>query len=275
MTHSHAITDLIEWAWFGVIQWIKFVVPDYILTADYVGRLAPDWFGEVKRKSEWRGCTDKDGYPRECWFPLYFEAVALQLGLWIEELAPWARDAAVDLVRTFVGYVYGPYTTFSEWLSDIGNRVGAYIPFGAGSLADAIDIVWSFIPSDIRYGLITWALKFAQATDNAVNWALGYYDATVSYAYGAYYYVLTTGEAIKLWWEATHTWLDNFISDTYAVIRDALGETWHKLRLFAINRLDWVNDIYVHYRNHIPDFFSDPITYLYDRFEDWVLEHLW
>lgn len=290
ISHRHPLSQILEWVWFGILQWVKWIVPNYIIRPDKVGRDPPWWWSEVRSPYDWFGCVDEIGLPLSCWFENYFHAVYEQLGHWIWEIGQWAKEQGEAFVRFVVGYVKSGFYNFQDWMTWLEGVTGGVVPYFAGSLSDAAIRLYYWLPSDVRQNLTTWATIFENIKTSVKNWVQTTYDTAKQYATSAYNWVIATGSTLSGWYNIAHSWLDDFRNNAatrvvgwlggawswvvafwnnpQGTITGYLGSVWSNLVAFANNALSFWFNLWGSHAEEIGQFWSDPLGWLYDRVED-------
>ena len=279
---------------FGIVQRAKDVMPDYVIRSDTMDKMPPDWWYKFKQWERWYYATDVDGRPLPHWFNVYFDCCWSWLGFWIQEVGDWAWEKALDLVRLFTGFVQFGYATFESWVTAIRNRVGTYVPWFANSLAHATYRLWQWLPPEIRDGIQTWQAIWGNIINTVQQWAQSRYDDVRGWYWGARRTLERWVNDLHSWWQYAHGWLDDFRhnaearvrqwlggawswlvafwNDPYGAITGYLGETWNKLYSFARDALVFWYNLWGQYSEEIGEFWSNPLRWLYDRVEDYLVE---
>jgi len=279
---------------FGIVQRAKDIMPDYVIRSDTMDKMPPDWWYKFKRWERWYYATDADGRPLQHWFPVYFDCCWSWLGFWIEEVGDWAWEKALELVRLFTGFVQFGYATFESWVTAIRNRVGTYIPWFSTSLADAARLLYNWLPPEIRDGVKTWQAIWSDIIRVVHDWAMTRYDTVRSWYWGARQTLEGWVSDLRSWWLAAASflddfrynaearvrqwlggawdWLVSFWNNPFGTITGYLGETWNKLYAFARDALEFYYNLWGQYSQEIGAFWSNPLRWLYDRVEDYLVE---
>jgi hypothetical protein len=292
MGHRYSIGQIAGWTLDGVWQWIRKEVPDWIIEPRHVSRGPPGWWGSVKTWGDWYYCVASDGHPQSCWFSNYIDACWKLLGKWIDEAADDVGDAVSGAVRSWVGYVQGGFSNFSDWIKWLQGLTGGYLPWWASSLADAADRLYWWLPAEIRQGYTSWSDLWEGIKASVRDWARARYDDAKAWADGAWQWVLNQGATLKGWYDAAGAWLDDFRqnaservrgwlgtawdwivgfwNDPYGTITGTLGDSWEALKTAARDALPFWYNLWGSYADEIGAFWGDPLGYLYDRVEDFL-----
>lgn len=214
-----------------------------------------------------------------------------------QERVEWARNAAVNIVRTFTGWVQHGYANFAAWIEAIRNRVGTWVPYFASHLAGAIQITWGRLPTVIRDGRRTFTEWANGLIDDATDWIEGAINAAKKIANDAWNWITSTGSTLKDWWDAAHAWLDDlrsnfttrvkgalgsvwgwlvaFWNDPYGTVAGWLGDAWRKVLTFSKGAFTFWYNLWANYADDLGEFLTNPFQFLYERAEDWIIEHVW
>lgn len=294
MSHRYTLLTIVGWYLFGLIQWVRHTVPDFIVRPERVSRYPPGWWTHYASWGAWFYCVGDDLYPRDCWFDAYFQAVWLALGHWVEEVGQWALGQARDFTRGITGWVQWGYSTFEHWLNAMRLRLGTYVPHFGADLADAANWLYLRLPSSIRHGLRSWADIWQSIRDDVIEWVQTAYGNAAGLALAAWTWVTETGQTLKAWWDNAHDWLDDFRQHTreritsilgdawgwlvsfhenpYHRITSILGPTWQRLASFGQEAVTFYFNLWGSHWREIGAFWADPLGWLYDRAEAFLLD---
>ena len=293
MYHRYSLGSIIGWAVYWVWQWIRYLLPDIIIRPDRVGSNPPYWWYSFASWSDWAYCVGYDGIPRACWYDHYREALIAALGAWVSEVGDWASSAATNAVKGWLGYIWYGYSSFSSWLLALWRRVGEVLPGWAYNVADALNRLYLWIPSQIRYGLQSWSSLFDSITNGVKDWVRSIYDYARGRALAAWDWIIASGQTLTWWYNSAHSWLDDFRYNASVRVRGWLGSAWDwlvgfsqnpagvilaqlgvawiRLRLFAENAVTFYFNLWSEYASEIGEFWGDPLGWLYDRAEDYLV----
>lgn len=293
MRHERSIWEIMLSILFGIEQKIRDLMPDWVIRAEKMAKMPPSWWYKFKRWEEWYYATDADGYPLAHWFPAYFDCCWSWLGLWVDEVGKWAYEEAVAIVRQFTGLVQFGYSTFQGWITALWDRVGGFVPWFADSIADAAIKLYNWLPYEIRSGLKSWADLFTGIINQVHQWAQDRYDDVRNWYYGLRVQIQDWIIQVRGWWLMAHDflddfrhnaenrvrewlggawqWLVNFWNNPVGTITGYLGETWTKLYTFARDCLTFWYNLWGQYATDIGAFWGNPLRWLYDRVEDFLV----
>jgi hypothetical protein len=271
--HAFAIGDIALWIIHWLLQKILDIVP--LLSPMAESPSPPAWWFYHYSYFDWSYELRAGNIPSSTLIDRALAGLWLTLGDWIDEVGTYVRRKAQDYTRAVTGYVPSGFSTLSDWSGWLQNLIGSYVPGWTSSLAAGIDRLYWWLPVDIRSGLSTWSSLLRRATDDAIAWAHTQYDVFMQYAYGAYAYVLSTGETLKQWYNARHVLLDALAANPGAFLMSYLPADMQVLLGLTGALRDFHNNVWSRYRDILVNFVSNPFDWLYRRIETWVLDNLW
>lgn len=266
----------------SIIWFTALAVWDYIV----VHSALPDWLwvkppddppeAWLWRYSDslWRGFVQAPS-ARETWTRMMLEAA----GTGYQRLAEWARDNgrdwAVDIIRATLGVLSAGYGTFAHWINSHDLKIGGVLPWWCFNLIDGLAQLWDRLPEPIRDRIKSWADWLDAFLQGVRNWAQDRYDAFRKFADDAWKWVAGAGQTLHNWWNTAHVWLDDWRSNWWTRIKDKLGSPWTQLITFASGSLMFWYNLWSGHGSDIGGLLSDPLRWLYDRVENWILEKVW
>jgi hypothetical protein len=193
---------------------------------------------------------------------------------WVDEIARWALSRAKEEVREWIGYVGHGFSRFSDWIESIYCRVGSGMVYWAGSIVNALDRLYGWLPPEIRLALVSWGQLWDQIVQRAKDWVIYTYQLLIAFGTLAWTWVSNTGATLKAWWDQARGTLDAFRADPYGFIVGRLGQSWDRLRWFDSNALDWVLALWVNGRGTLSDILADTGGWVYGKLTAY-LERIW
>ena len=253
----------------GVTQAVKVVVP--LVSPDAENANPPAWWFLYWNWSDWWSNLDSNRRPNLDWC-FHWTVGSLRLvGAYAESVADNARDAAKNTVRQWIGYARHGFSNFSDWVDNLWGKIGAASFSWASSLTDAATWLRGRLPQTIREGLQSWQSIWDGIKNAAIDWARARYEDARAWASGAYTWVLGTGETLRNWHARAQVWVDDFRQNTYTRVTGLLGATWTRLVTFAGGSLTFWNNLWGSHADDIGKFFGNPLQFLYDRAEDFLV----
>ena len=169
---------------------------------------------------------------------------------------------------------FGPkdgYASLSDWITAIRGRVGYWVPVWTNNLAEGLSTLYLKIPYNIRHNITSWYQIFDDIKRSVKDWAIARYDLAVSNLYVLWDWVQYTGSVLKAWYDDIGTWVTNLAANFTAGVFGALGPVWWRLVTFDRDALQYYYNLWGTYRNMLSDFLSDPVGFIYDRVEDFLV----
>lgn len=275
ITHRYSLWYIIQWFWYGFIQWIKFVVPEPILSPDPVSSRPPSWYTEVMPEWAWANCLDANRRPLSCWFENYRDAVFYQFGRWVEECGTWAKEKAQETVRAWIGWGRAGFSNLTDWSWWLERITGGFVPWFASNLADATIWLYRKLPPEIVNAWRSWSEIWNGIEANVRAWAHNTYDTFKNYALQARNWVLDQGNTLKSWWDNTHRWIDDLRDNLAQRVTGVLGSAWIALVTFQRDCLAFWYNLWSRHGPRLAEFLDDPLMWLYSRAEDWIIKYVW
>ncbi|GAH26761.1 unnamed protein product [marine sediment metagenome] len=266
MTSVYPLKDILEWYLHGIWQNVLIWIP--LLRPSPEPYYPPQFWYEYWPRAWWNYGLDSTRRPDANWVWRWLTAVKEAFRVKVQNVGDVARDAAAVIVRYWLGYVQGAYTTFQAWIMAVEGRVGWWIPGWASNLADAAQRLYNWLPSAIRYSWQTWDQIWENIKASVRAWARARYDAAVGWASASWNWVTGWGNVFISWYNAAYLWLRAFQADPVGMVIGWLGPQWARLVRFALDCLDFWYNLWGSYAAILADFLADPLGWLYDRAED-------
>lgn len=263
--------------WLAALGIWDFIVVHTILP-DWLWIKPPDrppvcWLWSYS-ESLWNGFRQSPS-ARGTWTDMMLRAV----GNGYQRLAEWARDTgkqlAIDWTRSLLGGLRSGYNTFANWINSHDLKIGGLLPPWCFNLIDGLSQLWDRLPQPIRDRVTSWGAWIDSFIAGVRNWAIARYDQFRQWADQAWRWATSTGETLHTWWNGAYAWLDDFRFNAYARIRDWLGNPWQMMLLFANGALGFWYNLWAGYGSQIGGLLTDPLRWLYDRAEGWIVEKVW
>lgn len=252
----------------GITQAIKVLIP--LIEPDQERSSPPTWWYWYWDWGDWYLNLDADDRPNLDWCYHWTVGSLRLIGGFAEAIGDAAEDAVQSTVRGWVGYIRHGFSDFEHWTENLWNKVGSASFAWASNLSDAANWLRDKFPDAVRYGWQSWQSIWDGIKQSAIDWARARYEDARAWAYGAYAWVLDTGEALKNWYNSSHTWLDDFRQNTHTRVTGLLGDTWRQLVTFAGGSLLFWQNLWGAHAEDIGRFFGNPLLFLYDRVEDFL-----
>lgn len=255
--------------WHGLKQTILYYIP--LLRPERESTLVPTWFVASLPEWLWTYYLDSDRRPTETWLYNYRYAANLVFQSWLESLKTTAISAAITIVWGWTGAVKYGYTTFSDWLTAIRTRVGTWVPYWTSSVASGLEFLYLKLPPSIRHSLSSWDEIFTNIKQSVKDWVIERYDQALSNLNTVWTWIQTIGVGLKNWFDDINVWLSGLRVNFAAVVFGVLGSAWLRLLLFDKDALQYYYNLWGVYRSILAAFLDDPLGYLYDRIENFLV----
>jgi len=233
--------------WHGKWQAVLLAIP--LIKPGREGNKAPAWFRAVWPSWVWAAYLDSDDRPTEQWLYYYDEASKRLFQSWLEDLKGRAVSDSLYWVAGWTGKPKHGYYTLEQWLEAVWTRATSTLP--------------------------DWILQLSTAINTAYNdlktWARSRYDAALGQVATLWTWLNTTGSLLSRFYDDTHTWIANFKQNPAGVILGVLGGTWGRLVTFDQGALSYFYNLWGSYRQTLADFIADPLGFLYDRAEQYLV----
>jgi hypothetical protein len=272
MQHWHSLGEIVSWTLHGLWQYVLELAP-FVDPSPEPGKY-PGWWPYYATYWDWYGHRDGRDVPDRHLIETWLRGCWGMLGRWIEEVGEWARDAAQEVARSWIGWVQHSFPTFSAWLDQLWTRFGPGMVFWAEHAVQALGKLWDWIPSTIRYAMRSWDELFQFATDKATYWVKTTYDWVIGRGKAAWDWVSGLGESLRTWWESARGVLDEFRANPWSFIQSRLGPAWDRLNWFDGHCLAWYADLWSQYKQDLADFLADPAGWIYGKLELYI-ERIW
>jgi hypothetical protein len=259
----------IHWLW----QKILVLVP--LLSAGAESTDPPGWWRDFFSASTWRSGLDGNHRPYDWLVDIALEGCWRMLEVWTGEVGDYARTKAQDWTRALVGYAERGFDTIQRWLHDADTRLGTWLPWFANSAVHGLDWLCKKLPASIQSGWRTWEELWESIKQSVRDWALARYDEIRTWWYSTRSWIEDWLQRVATWYSAVHAFVDDWIGNWRTRILDWLGSEYRRLLEFCRGPLDFWYNLWSWYGSWLGTFLADPIRYLYDHAENWILEHIW
>ena len=249
---GYSFPEVVAIWWHGrfqaVLLWIHGYV--FLVKAEREGTKAPDWFVVWYDPWVWKYYLDADRRPTEQWLFFYNFAARGLFQNWLEDLRGRAVTDAGQWVWTWTGGPRHGYSTLADWL----------------------DATWTRVQSELPAWILDLGAEIAAAYNSLKTWARARYDDAVSKVAPLWTWLQTTGSLLSGFYDQVGTWIANFRENPSTVILGVLGGTWARLVTFDGGALSYYYNLWGSYRQTLADFLADPLGYLWDRAEAFLVE---
>jgi len=267
--HRYGFISILMWWYHGIEQHIRDVAP--FISCERETSSPPQFWLDHYSYHDWRDTLGDDLVPGWRWIYYWQYAVKYALRDWIDEVGTDARDTAVSWVHGFTGWVSFGYSTFQEWMTALRNRVGIWLPSWADDVIDGLIKLYTTFPLAIRNAWITWEDQWEGIKQSVREWVNNAYSDAKAKALSAWYWVQLVGLGIATWYDSVRDWVLGFVQDPYSTIVDLLGETWNRIVTFAQGALSYYFNLWGAYAATMSEFWADPLGWLYDRAETYLI----
>jgi len=266
---GYSFLDIIALWWHGLKQTILYYIP--LLKPEQESTFAPTWFRRVFPDWLWGAYLPWDRRPTETWLYNYRYASNVLFKSWLDELKAQAIAGAWAVVIGSTGLPSYGYPTLADWLNAIRGRVGTWIPYWTNSLAEGLTALYSQLPYSIRHNLSTWDDIFYNIKESVKTWVLSRYSLAMSNLDTVWGWLQSTGGVLKAWYDDVGSWVSYIRLNFAAGVFSVLGGVWWRLVTFDRDALDYYYNLWGAYRVTLADFVVDPLGYIYDRVESYIL----
>lgn len=260
--------------WILVGEWMKYVF-DKVRTALWrrhllpeFGDTAPGWWIEVNQWQWLWSVNLTAGVPNYSFGVLWRGAARVHFDNWISDKADRAADLVNVAIRATLGFVQHFYTSFSDWIEAIWDRVGTYVPWWATSLANAATKLYNWFPEAVVNGWKTWDIIWAGIKGEVWSWALARFDAAKEWVANQAPWVIDWINFLGTWYNAVGEWITNFKNDPYGAVAGWLGVAWSAWVGIRVDIVDFYNNVWSPYKVTLHDFLDHPALFLYDVLEE-------
>ena len=244
---SYSFSECIGIWWHGKWQRVLLAIP--IIKPEREGNKAPAWFRDWAPAWVWAYWLDDDRRPTGSWLYWYDYAARNTFLSWFDDLKNTAVSESLYWVAGWTGKPKHGYYTLEDWLSAAWTRVTSTLP--------------------------NWILQVQNAILTTYNglqdWARARYDAFRVLAQAGWNWITATGSLLSAFYDDVGTWIANFKRNPAGVILGVLGGTWETLVTFDQGALSYFYNLWGSYRQTLADFLADPLGWIYDQAEDFLV----
>ena len=244
---GYSFFEVIGIWWHGRWQAVLLAIP--LIKPGREGNKAPAWFRAYYPAWVWSSYLDSDKRPTEQWLYYYDEAARRLFQSWLEDLKGRAVSDSLYWVAGWTGKPKHGYYTLEQWIDAVWTRAVWTIPGWIDDLAAEI----------------------ATAHDNLQAWARSRYDAAIAKVTPLWTWVNITGSRLSAFYDDTHIWIANFKANPAGTILGVLGSTWDNVKVFDQGALSYYFNLWGAYRETLADLIADPLGFLYDRAEQYLV----
>ncbi len=244
---NYSFSEVIGIWWHGRWQAVLLAIP--LIKPGREGNKAPAWFRVWYASWVWAAYLDSDRRPTEQWRLFYDFAARGLFYSWLDDLRGRAVQDAANRVWTWTGGPRHGYPTLADWLQAAWVRVQSELP----------EWIWQVS------GAIT------TAYNGVIAWARARYDDSLAKVATLWTWLQVTGSLLGAFYNEVGTWIANFAQNPRLVILGVLGGTWDRLITFDQGALSYFYSLWGSYRQTLADFLADPLGWMYDQAEDFLL----
>ncbi len=244
---SYNFSEVLGIWWHGRWQAVLLAIP--LIKPGREGNKAPAWFRVWYASWVWAAYLDADRRPTEQWLFFYDFAARGLFYSWLDDLRGRAVSDAFAAVVGLTGRPKHGYYTLSDWLEAAWTRVQFELPEWVWQLSGAI----------------------TTAANGVIAWARARYDDSLAKVATLWTWLQGRGSLLSAWYDQIGTWIADFAQNPRLVILGVLGGTWARLVTFDGGALSYYYNLWGSYRQTLADFLADPLGYLWDRIEDFIL----
>lgn len=278
----------------GVLQYILWLAP--VVKPISEPQHAPGWWYRWWGWGDWYLNLDSERRPNQPFIERYIRAGFSMVSDWSVEQADRYTDAAVAILRIVLGYLPSGFVSFSAWLFSLVSKIGFFMPSWANTLTGGLNRLWSWLPPEIRNNVASWWRLFQDTADQAIDWARDRYEQARARVVTLFDWWVHLGHNLGQWWQQARPVLDAFRQNPGAFVRGLLGATWNwildfrqrpaqlvqnwlgsawpLLTSFASGPLRFYYDLWSRWRANLFDFLADPLEFLWERGEAFLLRKL-
>ncbi len=233
--------------WHGRWQAVLLAIP--LIKPGREGNKAPAWFRAWYKPWVWSAYLDSDDRPTEQWLVYYDEAAKRLFQSWLEDLRGRAVSDAGAWVWSWTGGPRHGYPTLADWLEAVWTSVRSTLPTFISNLAAIV----AALPTNLR------------------DWVQSEYDAAKAKVATLWTWLQGRGSLLSALYDDVGVWIADFKQNPAGVILGILGDTWEKLVTFDQGALGYFYDLWGTYRQTLADFLADPLGWIYDQAEDFLV----
>ena len=248
---DYSFVDTIQIWWHGkwqrtlweIDKWVPYVHPEK------EGNKAPSWWRDWYASWTWEYYLDDNDRPTEHWLDLYDPAARDLFHTWFNRLKDSAVGDAANWVWSWTGGPQHGYATLADWLEAAWTRVQSELPEWIWQVSGAITTAYN----DLK------------------TWARSQYDAAVAKVAILWTWLQGTGSLLSAFYDQVGVFIADFAQNPSTVILGVLGGTWARLVTFDQGALGYFYDLWGSYRQTLADFLADPLGWIYDQVEDFLV----
>jgi len=240
---DYSFSECVGIWWHGKWQAVLLAIP--LIKPEREGNKAPAWFRHWVPTWLWAYWLDDDRRPTTTWLYWYDYAAHNTFLSWFDDLKNRAVSDSLYWVAGWTGKPKHGYYTLEQWLEAVWTRVQSSLPEWIRQVSGAITTAYN----DLKV------------------WARSRYDDALAKVATLWTWLDTVGSLLRAFYDATHTWITNFKENPAGVILGVLGGTWGRLVTFDQGALSYFYNLWGSYRQTLAEFIVDPLGFLYDRAE--------
>lgn len=275
-TATYSLINILYWNLLS--QWMKFVF--YRGWTEYwrnfflprFGTTAPQWWLDTWYVSAWWRDNLENGKPKLNFWVFYRSAARDRFSDWVAQAADNVARPLADAVSNLLGSLLHSYTTFSDWIEGIRNRVGTWIPNWTSNLATGLNYIKMKLPQSIFSYPYTWDSIWEGIKTAVKDWARLRFDDAMTWVANIAPWLITGYNLVRGWYDLVHSWVTNFKANPYGTIAGTLGAAWTFLSGSYTGLRDFYNNVWVPFKVSLHDFLDHPMLWLYDQVEDYLCE---
>jgi len=139
------------------------------------------------------------------------------------------------------------------------------------TLADWLEAVWTSVRSTLPTFISNLAAIVAALPTNLRDWVQSEYDAAKAKVATLWTWLQGRGSLLSAFYDDVGVWIADFKQNPTGVILGILGGTWERLVTFDQGALGYFYDLWGTYRQTLADFLADPLGWIYDQAEDFLV----
>lgn len=270
MYHLYSMWQIAKWIIHWQVQHIKDVAPYINPTGEPSD--PPVWWHNFYSDWDWYTNFYANQVPTPTLIDLAMRGTWRLIGLWVEEVGEWIREAVESNVRGWIGYVNYNFYTFSDWIHWLEDITGGLYPLWSSSLHNAVSRLYQWLPTDIVNATATWLAKFEHWYHTGNAWAWGQFEAAKTWVNNTAPWLVSGYRTVRNWYDSVGTWVMNFRNNPYGTIAGWLGSPWVKWVVICDSIVSFYNNVWIDFQQDMYAFFDHPMLWLYDKTEDYLCE---
>jgi hypothetical protein len=271
--HVYAITDIAVWILHWLYQYILDIAPLIAPVAESPS--PPVWWWRFYGYFDWSNNLGSGSRPSSYLIELALSACWRLVGLWVEEVGAYVYAHSQEYVRLLTGHVPARWDNLSAWSTFLNAITGDYVPSWTSTLGAGLWFLYDRLPVEIRSTAASWSQLFGQIKADVQAWVAMVYNPFAERAQAAYDWFVYTGVALEAWYNLARGELDALRADPAGWITSHLGAAWPRLAAFESGPLTYLYNLWSRHSDDLSEFLHDPVGFLYDRVEAWVINHVW